>query len=288
MLVIIVPFRDEERYLETLLDSVACQTRLPDRLVLVDDGSVDASPQKAARFVKQHAWAVLLRRPHRPRERDRLLKASVWQSFLWALEQVEVDYDIVAKLDGDLRLSPDLLETIEQHFDDDPRLGIAGAFLSARDRRGHFGREHHPVFHVRGATKFYRQSCYEEIAPIPAVLGWDTIDEVKARMNGWRTLTFEIPSGDSEHLRPTGSLDGALRSFRRYGLAAYVYGAHPLFVLLAAVYRLGKWPWMLGGVNYAAGWLSGALRRYPRADPEIRAFVRREQLGRVAARLRLS
>ena len=288
LIVIIVPFRDEERYLGTLLETLAGQTRPPDRLVLVDDGSVDASPQKAARFVDQHPWARLERRPPRPRERDRLLTAPEWQSFLWALEGIEVAYDVVAKMDGDLRLSPDLLETIERHFDDDPRLGLTGAFLSARDRRGHLRREQHPVFHVRGATKFYRRACYEEIAPIPPMLGWDTIDEVKARMHGWRTLSFEIPSGDPEHLRPSGTLDGALRGFRRYGLATYAYGAHPLHVLLAAINRLRKWPWVLGGINYAAGWVSGTLRRYPRADPEIRAFVRREQLRRIGQRLKLS
>jgi hypothetical protein len=239
-------------------------------------------------FVANHPWALLYHRPSRPRERDRLLTASVWQSFLWGLGQIDDDYDVVVKMDADLRLSPDLLETMERNFDRDPQLGIAGTYLNARDRHGHLKLEQHPSFHVRGATKFYRRSCYADIAPIPAVLGWDTIDEVKARMNGWRTVSFHSDAGYSEHLRPTGSLDGTLRSFRRFGLAAYVYGAHPLHVMLATLYRLQRWPWILGGIHYAAGWLSGVFRRYPRADSDVRAFVRREQLHRITTGLRLS
>ena len=115
------------------------------------------------------------------------------------------------------------------------------------ERRGRGWRSHPlpgPRWHVRGATKFYRRECYEQIQPIPAHLGWDMIDEVKARRAGWRTESFELPGGDTLHLRPTGRHDGQLRAYRRWGACAWGYGAHPAFVLLGAIKRLPRRPFV--------------------------------------------
>lgn len=281
VILVVVTFRDEEGCLDTMLESMVQQDRRPDHMILVDDGSTDGSPEVAAEFAARHEWLRVLRRPQRPRERDRLREGSVWQAVLWALEQTPASYDILAKVDADLRLPPDFLSHLERRFEQDPRLGMAGAHLSALDRRGRLCRERNPIFHVRGATKLYRRECFEQIAPIPPILGWDTIDEVKARMRGWTTSSFEIPSGDPVQMRPTGSLDGNLRAFRRYGRGAYAYGAHPLHVMLGAVRRIGDRPWGLGAINYLAGWLLSIPSQVPRADPDVRAFARQEQLDAI-------
>jgi hypothetical protein len=140
---------------------------------------------------------------------------------------------------------------------------------------------------VRGATKFYRRACWEQIAPLPTILGWDTIDEVRARMRGWEVRAVPVPGGDAVHLRSTGSYDGALRGFRRRGVAAWAYGAHPLNVAISAALRVGDRPRLLGGLAYVGGWLGAAAGRVPRAEPELRRFVRREQLGRISRSLRI-
>ena len=38
---------------------------------------------------------------------------------------------------------------------------------------------------------------------------------------------------------------------------------------------------MLPGIAYVAGWAQAGLRRRPRADADVRALVRREQLQRI-------
>ena len=283
-IVVVVPFLNEERLLPTLLESVAAQTRLPDRLVLVDDGSTDASGEQAARFAAQHEFATLLRRPPRAPERDRLARASEMRSFQWATEQLDEPWDVLGKLDADLQLTPDLLETIDDALARDPELGIAGAHLSIRVD-GALVREAVPEGHVRGATKFYRRACWEQIAPIEAVLGWDTADEIAARRHGWRVRSVAVPSGDPVHLRPTGQHDGRLVAQRRWGMCAWGYGAHPLHVLLSAVARAGRPPLLLGGLSFLWGWAFSAARRAPRARPEVRRQARREDLQRLRARL---
>lgn len=282
-LAVIVPFLDEEAYLGTLLGSLAAQQRPPDRLLLVDDGSRDDSGALAGAFAAEHGYARALRRPPRPPARDRLVAAHELGAFLWGLDRLDVEWDVVAKLDADLRLTPRTFATILDRLEADPGLGIAGAYLSVEEPGGASRRERCPPDHVRGATKFYRRACLDALRPLPQTLGWDTIDEVKARMLGWRTASFAMPDGDPVHLRPTATYDGALRGFRRAGIGTYAYGAHPAWMVASGLRRIGQAPPVLGMLNYFAGWAQAAARRAPRADAEVRRFVRREQAARMRA-----
>lgn len=286
-LAVVVPFLNEETYLPTLLASIAEQTRPPDRLLLVDDGSTDSSYEIASTFAQQHAYATTLRRALRVPGRDRLADAHEFQSFQWAVDRLDTRWDVVAKVDADVWLSPKTFETLADRFASEDNLGLAGACLSEPNAEGNPVRLPSRVEHVEGATKFYRRACYIEISPIPPILGWDTLDEFRARMRGWRTESYEIPGGDPLHLRPMGSYDGALRRFRRWGVCSYGYGAHPLHVLLYG-FRLMRIrsPRVLGGCNYLLGWAAAALRRAPRAEAELRAVVRKDQLDRIERRFR--
>ena len=281
-LVVVIPFLNEERYLPAVLASITAQTRLPDQLILVDDGSNDGSSGIASDFAASRSYAIALSRPRRPHERDRLVSASELRAFQWGLATTEVEFDIVAKIDADISLTPRLFEEVERRFEDDPELGLTGAHLSTSTGvDGRVEREPSRPDHIRGANKFYRRACYEQIAPLPTILGWDTIDEFDARRLGWKTVSFEAVGGDPVQLRPTGTHDGLLRGFRRAGECAWGYGAAPLHVVLAGMTRMTQRPPVLGGLNFIAGWMLAALRRRSRARPEIRAFVRRQQLRNI-------
>jgi poly-beta-1,6-N-acetyl-D-glucosamine synthase len=281
---IVVPFMDEERHLGDLLTSMASQTRLPDQLVLVDDGSSDGSPDLARAFTTHYRWASVAHRPPRPVGRDRLAGGAALQAFAWGVERAGASWEVIAKVDADLRLTPRTLETLEHAFLRDPALGLAGAFLSVR-RPGGAERERLPRDHVHGETKFYRRACWRDIAPLPPLLGWDTIDVIRARLAGWRTESFVIPGGDPVHLRPMGTHDGLLRGWRRWGRCAWSFGEHPLHVAAIAVQRIRDRPAGLGSANYVAGWLAAAAARAPRAEPAVRAYVRKDQLRRLRRRL---
>ena len=102
----VVPFLNEEWCLELFLDSMAAQTRTPDVLVLVDDGSTDGSPEIAHAFAASRDDVLVLRRPPRPAARDRLAEANELRAFQWGVEHLELDWDVVAKIDSDLELAP--------------------------------------------------------------------------------------------------------------------------------------------------------------------------------------
>jgi biofilm PGA synthesis N-glycosyltransferase PgaC len=284
-LLVIVPFRDEAEHLPALLASIEAQRRPPDELLLIDDGSTDGSAECAARFAAAHRYARFERRPARRREPDRLADAQAFRAFIWGLERAGTQWDVAAKVDADVCLSVSLFAEMERRFFDEPRLGMSGAYLSQVGPDGVLRRQRCPADHVEGPTRFYRRACLEQISPIPAILGWDTIDETRARMRGWRTRAIELPTGDPVHLRRMGSHDGLLRGYRRAGRAAYAYGIDPAYLLAAVAARLRDPPVVACGAAYLAGYCAAALTRAPRAEADARAYQRRAQRARLAARL---
>ena len=114
------------------------------------------------------------RHPRRPAERDRLAAAAELRAFLWAVERIEGPWDVLAKLDGDLELTPETIAVIEAQLERDPRLGMAGSFLTEVDPSGEQARLTIRPEHVHGATKFYRRECYRQIAPLPPIIRWPT------------------------------------------------------------------------------------------------------------------
>jgi poly-beta-1,6-N-acetyl-D-glucosamine synthase len=284
-LVVVVPFLNEADYMPTFLQSVAAQQRSPDELILVDDGSTDGSLELAVSFAAGRSDTRVLKRPRRTRERDRLAAGQAWRAFCWGLERADGTWDLAAKLDADLQLGVQLCAEMERRFQADPGLGIAGPYVSVRGRDGVVVRQRCPWDHVEGPTRFYRRACLDAISPIPSIVGWDTIDEVRARMRGWRTRSFAMPGGDPIHLRRMGSYDGVLRGYRRAGWAAYSYGAHPLHLVASACARVRDRPPLACAAAYLGGYAGAALRHEPRAEPEARAFLRREQAARLASRV---
>jgi poly-beta-1,6-N-acetyl-D-glucosamine synthase len=284
-LLVIVPFRDEVEHLPVLLASIAAQERPPDELLLIDDGSADGSAECAAGFAAAHRYARLERRTARGPQRDRLADAQELRAFLWGLERAGTRWNVVAKVDADVCLSVSLFAEMERRFLAEPRLGMSGSYLSQVGPDGDLRRQRCPADHVEGPTRFYRRACLDQISPIPPILGWDTIDETRARMRGWHTRAIELSTGDPIHLRRMGSREGVLRGYRRAGRAAYAYGSDPVYLLAAAAARLRDPPALACGAAYLAGYCAAALTHAPRAEPEARAYQRRAQRARLAARL---
>lgn len=285
-LAVVTCFLDEEQHLSTLLSSIAAQTEPPEHLLLIDDGSRDSSYEIAAAFAHEHSWARALRRPLKRPSRDRLVAAGELLAFQWGVQQLEEPWDIIAKLDADLQLNAELFQTVRKRFVANSRLGITGSNLSTLRPDGRIQRERNPSYHVRGPNKFYRRACFESISPLPPILGWDTIDDLRARFHGYTTESFALSSGETIHLRPTGAYNGRLRAYRRWGRAAWGYGSHPLWVMLSGVYRMRDRPYVLAGLSYIWGWLVANARRYPRAEHPLRSYTRQEDLARLRHRLR--
>ena len=186
---LITPAHNEERFIAKTLESMVAQTLLPERWVIVDDGSTDATAKIVEKYAKDHRWIDLVRRTQR---RDRSFAGKV-HSFNAGLERVRLlDFELIGNLDADLSFDPDYLEFLIRKFSDDPQLGVAGTpftedggYDTARDS---FEGENY----VAGGCQLFRRTCYEEIGGyVPnAAGGLDWIAVTTARMKGWKVRSF--------------------------------------------------------------------------------------------------
>jgi poly-beta-1,6-N-acetyl-D-glucosamine synthase len=275
--VIITPVRDEEKYIEATIESVCRQTIPPSEWVIVDDGSTDRTGDILDRVTAQSRWIRVI---HRANRGFRKSGGGVMEAFYDGYDTLQCnDWDFIVKLDGDLSFAPEYFEKCFEYFHRDPKLGIGGGEIY-HSIFGNLELEKTPRFHVRGATKIYRKSCWEAIDRLWPAPGWDTIDEVKANMLGWKTYAF----ADLHllHYRFTGSEGGLLHDRVKHGMVCYISGYHPLFVLASSLYRMTQKPYIIGSAAVLYGYLKAHLTHPPRLeDRSYVTYIRGQQLRRL-------
>lgn len=275
--VIVTPVRDEEAHIASTISSVRSQTVLPSEWVIVNDGSTDRTGEILDEAAKQCPWLHVI---HRQNRGFRKSGGGVMEAFYDGYKSLQCnDWDFIVKLDADLSFSPDYFEKCFEHFQREPKLGIGGGEIH-HNINGKLTLEENPRFHVRGATKIYKRGCWEDIGGLWPAPGWDTIDEVKANMLGWKTFSFpELPL---VHHKLTGAADGWARDRVKHGLVCYICGYHPLFVIASCLRRIGQKPYFLASAAMFYGFLKGNITRAPRLkDRSYVSYIRDQQLRRL-------
>jgi glycosyltransferase involved in cell wall biosynthesis len=275
--VIITPARDEEVHLEKTIQSVVVQTVRPIQWIIVNDGSRDRTGSIIDFYAAKYSWITA---HHRPNRGYREAGGGVMDTFYDGYSLIQNSrWDFLVKLDADLIFDADYFNRCFAQFERDPRLGIGGGGIYHEDS-GRLKLEASPRFHVRGATKIYKRECWEGIGGLQRVPGWDTIDEVKANMLGWKTETFFDVK--VSHQRFTGSADGAWKDSVKNGRANYISGYHPFFMLAKCMRRIGTKPYIKAATGLWWGYMSSYWKRIPRVqDTDLIKYTRGQQLRRL-------
>lgn len=285
-ILIVSPVRNEGAHIERVVRAVAAQQLTPVTWLVIDDDSTDDTLQILRTLEAEVPFLEVVEARHaRPHAdaRDRLACAAAPRNFNAGLALRDWrDYTHVMKLDGDIELPPHYLRTLIERFDADPRLGVAGGVLEEPQPDGSMRPIKIPRSHVHGALKLYTRGCFDAIGGVQERLGWDTIDETYARMNGFDSHSFTDLV--SIHRRPLSSADGVLRGRARVGECAYIAHYPLLWVTLRAVRLAATPPRGLSGIAYLFGYLRAVVRRTERVpDAEYRRFTRRELRRRMTA-----
>src|SRR5262245_21474576 len=282
--VLISPARNEEAHLETTIASVANQTVLPLRGVIVSDGSTDRTEAIAEKAAACHPWSTVVARPKR-NARDFSQKVAAFNAGLDAVRTLH--FDILGSLDADLSFVSDYFEFLLSQFVADRKLGLAGCPFSED------GVTYDYTFssrdHVSGACQMFRRECYEQIGGYVPLKGGgiDVVAVLMARMHGWRTRTFT--ERVCVHHRPMGSANDTNKFMANYklGQRAYRLGFHPVWQLSRSVYQMTRPPYVSGGMALAAGYLWAMVSRSERAvSQDLIAFPGRAQMKRLRAFVR--
>lgn len=212
---IIIPTHNEEKNILYCLQSLVQQTHQDWNIVVVNDGSTDTTQEKVESFIEnslkknQLTLLNLKTSKHQP-------GAKVVHTFNKGL--AEIDYqkaDIICKFDADIIFPNDYLEKVNEVYEKNPKAGMVSGIVKIKkqivdyQQAFNFKNENkHWKFedisskdHVRGPIKTYRKQCFEAMNGLRAVLGWDNIDVLLAKMHDWEIIT--IKDLWVKHLRPT-------------------------------------------------------------------------------------
>jgi biofilm PGA synthesis N-glycosyltransferase PgaC len=279
----VTPARDERENLERLAASMVAQEQPPAAWMVVDDGSVDGTTELLARLSAQHPWihAVTAGDAGDGVLADGRRRGRALDAFRAGVRALPEPVDVVIKIDADTSFEPSYLPRLTEQFALSPDLGIAGGACYELEH-GEWVRQKVIPSHPRGASRAYRWACLDTVMALESRMGWDGLDEVKARMRGFRSQTI-LDLGFRHH-RATGARErGRLAHFAAQGRAAWYMGYRPGYLTARTLYRALREP---ASVGMLWGYAADAVKRRPR-HPErdvIRELRRGQRLSSVLTR----
>lgn len=266
---IIIPAHNEEAFISQTLQSIAAQTVLPDKVVVVNDNSTDGTAAICTQYSSKYSWMSVVEKSsgaiHLP-------GSKVIQAFLAGYETVDTDYDVIVKLDADLILPTNYFEKILDVFAGDEKAGMAGGFAYIEKNGDWILESLTDNDHIRGAFKAYRKECFLQIGGLKPAMGWDTVDELLAKYYGWKVIT--LPELKVKHLKPTGAnYNKAAR--HKQGEAFYTLGYGFIITAIASAKLAMRKKKPLLFLDYITGFFKAQSAKTPLLlTPKQAKFVR--------------
>lgn len=277
---IIIPAHNEADFISLTLQSLATQTVLPAKVVVVNDNSTDETASIVETFAKNYPWISLV---NKTSEAIHLPGSKVIQAFHKGFETIDSNYDIIVKLDADLILPDNYFETILNIFKSDEKIGMAGGFAYIEKNGDWILENLTDKDHIRGAFKAYRKECFLQIGNLKPAMGWDTVDELLCKFYDWKVVTDE--NLKVKHLKPTGANYNKTARFKQ-GEAFYSLGYGFIISAIASLklaIRKGK-PLLF--LDYIQGFWKAKMANKPLLVTEEQAkFIRRYRLQKMKAKL---
>jgi len=277
---IVIPAYNESVFITLTLESLATQTILPKKVVVVNDNSTDDTAFIVSEFVKNHSWISLV---NKTSEALHLPGSKVIQAFQKGLETLDDHYDVIVKLDADLILPNNYFETILSIFKNDETIGMAGGFAYIEQSGDWILENLTDKDHIRGAFKAYRKACFNEIGGLKPAMGWDTVDELLSKFYGWKVVTDK--SLKVKHLKPTGAnYDKSARYKQGEAFYTLGYGFVITAIASAKLAMMKKKPLLF--LDYIKGfWRAKSAKKPMLVTNEQAKFIKKYRIDKMKAKL---
>jgi glycosyltransferase involved in cell wall biosynthesis len=278
--VLITPARNEAHFIELTLQSVVAQTVLPVKWVIVINGSTDGTEAIVRKYAGNHPWIEPVCMTG---SMERSFAGKVLAFNAGYVRVQNLDFDVVAGLDGDISFDSDYFSFLLGKLAADPTLGLVGTPFQETSQETYDYR-FVSIEHVSGACQVFRRQCFEAIGGYKPLKGGgiDHLAVITARMKGWKTRTFTDKF--CQHHREMGTAEhGAIAARFRYGMKDYVFGNHPLWEICRAGYQMTRKPYIINGLALATGYFWGMSKRLKKSlSLDAVQFQRREQMQRLS------
>ena len=196
---IIIPVFNEQDFIKKSVESLIYQTITPAEVIYVNDSSTDNSRNIIKNLTGKYEWIRVI--DHKSVQ-EHVPGGKVIEAFNFGLKNLEIQFDIICKFDGDIILPKNYIEKIIEIFNEKEKVGIAGGNLYVLKNGKWIYENIATKTHVRGPIKAYRAECFNDINALKSSIGWDTVDVLLAQKKGW--LIYTDKDLIVKHLKPTG------------------------------------------------------------------------------------
>ena len=277
---IIIPAHNEAGCIEKTLQSLASQTLLPKKVLVVNDNSTDETSKIVEEFSAQFPFIDLFNNNSSSKH---LPGSKIINAFYKGFEQLDDDYEVICKYDADLIFPKNYLKRLAEEFLKDKNLGMVGGFCYI-EKDGDWKLESLTnKDHIRGALKAYRKECFKAIGGLKPSMGWDTVDELLCLYHGWKIKT--LPDLQVKHLRPTGNTYNKAAKFKQ-GEAFYKlgYGFAITFIASLKLAMRKNQPQLVK--DYLQGYLKAKQKKLPSlVSPEEGKWIRKYRWKKMKEKL---
>lgn len=281
---LITPAHNEAKLIEKVIKSVITQTILPQKWIIVDDGSTDGTSEVLRQYEAQYDFITSLRVRHVGNQPAYVHRINIFSKGCDKIK--DLDYDFLGSLDADLTFESTYYEDILEEFDKNHKLGIAsGVFNDEVNGKLQNTIRDPDLINTPGGLLVFRRECYEAIGGYRVMKygAADSLAGIMARMKGWQTRSFPQYRAIHHRLMGTGYGTHILEARFQQGLAEYGIATHPVFMLAKSLRRafLEK-PYFIGSLARLSGFLYGYwLKEERQIPPEAIRFVHKEQIKRL-------
>ena len=210
-LVVIIPARNESDFLRSTLDALIHQTFQLDRIIVVNDGSIDNTSDIAKSFNVD-----VIDLPDRGyRATGKPVLADVINKGLESIKNNECNYIMI--LGSDHILSPDYVTKIIEIMKQDDQIVIASGIILGEPQRD---------TSPRGSGRIVRYDYWKKLGlQYPSGYGFESYIVYKALVDCFTVKV--VRNALSRSQRPTGKTT----NYENYGRAMRSLGYHPLYAM---------------------------------------------------------
>jgi glycosyltransferase involved in cell wall biosynthesis len=176
---VVIPARNEEKFLGITLQSIAGQETKPDRIIVVDDGSQDGTSKIASSF-----GAEVVDLPDRGYQTQGTpVLADVINRGLQRLDDYEGEHDYVMILGADHILPSNYVSTIIEEMERSKNLAVCSGIIEGEEKKNLF---------PRGSGRIVRAWFWKQIGlRYPSKFGFEAFLVFKALQMGHANMVFD-------------------------------------------------------------------------------------------------
>lgn len=257
--VVVIPARNEEKYIEGTIDSLLSQSLAPKLIVVVDDGSTDKTSKFICKYKDKGVHLII--------RKDRIGGPSLLGTPLMAvpfnlafeyIEKKKVDYNFMMISGADCIYQSDYIEKLTKRLDEQQNLVIASGYQK--------GESINPDF-ARGAGRIIKRKYWEFYGgryPTPSFL-WESGVIFKAQIHGLQVKSYLDTYFESQRTSGT-NID-----MIEYGYMLRAIG-YPLVVVLGRAARTTLKNSFKAGMRLIVGYLKEPVQKFEK-DDEIREYL---------------